>query len=69
MRAWLKEKRLIKGMTQLDVAKQAGISRSFYTQIESQIQPKGLSIKTAKRLAEVLDFQWFELFEDKAEEA
>lgn len=68
MRIWLKEKRREMGLTQTDVAEMAGISRPFYTQIESQTKLKGLSIKTAKSVAKVLDFQWMEFFEDGDDE-
>jgi putative transcriptional regulator len=42
--------------TQQNVADEAGIDRSFYTQIENgQRSP---SVKTAKKIAKVLEFNW-----------
>ena len=57
MRIWLKSLRKNKGYTQAEVAEVAGISRCFYTQIESS-QQKGLHPNVAIRIAKVLRFDW-----------
>lgn len=62
VRLWLKEKREIKGFTHEDVAEHAGISRSYYTLIESG--NKTPSVDVAKAIAHVLDFPWTIFFEE-----
>lgn len=60
MRTWLKNIRKAKGLTQADVAKEAGICRSYYTVIENgkyTVPPK-----TAMRIAEALGFDWTEFY-------
>lgn len=64
MRAWLKEIRDSKGLTQEKVAKLSGISRSHYTHIEQGT--KTPSVEVAKRIAKQLDFDWTFFFEDKS---
>ena len=54
MRHWLKQIRLSKGMTQSEVAKESGISRSYYADIERGTANAGGS--TAKRIADVMGF-------------
>ncbi len=63
MRKWLKETRDSKGLTQEEVAKLSGISRSHYTQIESG--NKTPSVEVAKRIAKTLKFEWVIFFENK----
>ena len=65
MRGWLRELRYEKGLTQLDVAQCAGISRSYYTQIELKGSGKSPSVQTAKDIARVLEFNWHDFFEDE----
>lgn len=62
LRSWLKDLREKQTMTQEIVAKNAEISRSFYTHIEKG--EKDPSVKTAKAIANTLGFKW-ELFFDK----
>lgn len=64
MREWLKSFRNNKKLTQKIVAKKAGISRSFYTEIENDI--KDPSVTTAKKIAETLGFNWIIFFESKS---
>lgn len=59
-RQWLKEKRLSKNKTQSQVAKLSGISRSYYTNIEAGV--KTPAVPVAKRIAEILDFDWTYFF-------
>lgn len=59
-RTWLIE---IRGkLTQEQVAKLAGISRSAYSNIENG---RGLSVKLAKKIAAALHFDWNLFFEEK----
>ncbi|KIL37964.1 hypothetical protein SD70_29720 [Gordoniibacillus kamchatkensis] len=64
MNEWLAEKRNIKGLTHEQVAELAGIERSYYTKIENGLTP---SVKVAKSIAAVLDFNWIIFFEAKCE--
>ena len=57
MRSWLRQIRTDKGATQEMVARAAGISRCYYTQIELSAQ-KGLHPDTAMRIAGYLEFDW-----------
>jgi len=63
VRCWLKEQRDKKGFTHEDVAERVGISRSYYTLIESGC--KTPSVDVAKAIGQVLDFSWTIFFEDK----
>lgn len=58
---WLKEKRESHSMTQKNVATQVGLSRAAYTNIETGA--KKPSVKLAKRIAEVLGFDWTKFYE------
>ncbi|OLN23872.1 transcriptional regulator [Domibacillus antri] len=55
-RFWLKKLREDADKTHDDVAKEAAISRSFYTNIELGI--KNPSVEVAKKIASVLIFEW-----------
>ncbi|MBW7651340.1 MULTISPECIES: helix-turn-helix transcriptional regulator [unclassified Anoxybacillus] len=63
MREWLKNKRLSKELTQKEIAKLVGISRSTYAMIEKG--ERNPSVSVAKRIADVLKFDWTIFFEDK----
>ena len=71
MRIWLRNIRIERGLTQLDVAKGAGISRSYYTQIELMEDRKSPSVRAAKDIAKTLGFSWHTFFDgdDAAAEA
>lgn len=62
-RKWLKDFRLAKNMTQSQVAKLVGISRSYYTNIELGI--KTPAVPVAKKIAEILCFDWTYFFNIK----
>jgi putative transcriptional regulator len=47
--------------THQEIADEAGIDRSFYTQIESGI--RNPSVPTAKKIAKVLGFNWTLFFD------
>ena len=61
MRAWLKDIRVKKQMTMKTVATDAGISESYYNQIEHGT--RGCPVDTAKKIAAVLGFDWIKFFE------
>ena len=62
-RHWLKELRKSSNMTQEQLAKKAGISRTMITEIENgNVDP---SVRVAKRIAAVMGFHWMRFFEDE----
>lgn len=63
MREWLKEMRNNRHLTQEEVAKLSGISRTHYTQIETG--NKTPSVEVAKRIARTLKFDWVVFFDNK----
>ena len=61
MREWLREKRRAKAWTQEEVAKRAGIARSYYTRIErGEYRVPAL---TAKKIANALSCDWQQFYE------
>jgi putative transcriptional regulator len=62
MRNWLINRRKDKELTQVTVASHIGISRAYYTQIE--LNQRSPSIRVAKNLASLLEFEWTRFFED-----
>lgn len=67
MRHWLKELRIESGnMTQEQLAKKVGISRTMITEIENgNANP---SVKVAKKIAAVLGIDWTKFYEEVSEE-
>lgn len=65
MREWLIELRKAKGFTQEQVATKCGISRQYYSFIESG--ERGCAVPTAKQIAKVLGFPWERFFEEESE--
>lgn len=58
----MKVRRVIKGMTQEQLAEKAGVSRSHVTRIErGEIRP---SVPVAKKLGEVLDVDWRRFYDE-----
>ena len=58
----VKKRRIELGQSQMQVAKNAGIERSYYTKIENGLKP---SVKVAQALAESLGgFEWTIFFEE-----
>ena len=55
-RVWLKEIRLKAGLTMKMVATLSGISEGYYCHIENGI--RNAPVKTAKRIAAALGFDW-----------
>lgn len=63
MRHWLKQMRLAKGLTQVEVANMSGISRSYYADVERGTANAGGS--TAKSIADALGFEMSLFFTDE----
>ncbi len=63
MRRWLKDIRNKRGLYQVDVANKIGISRQFYTMIETG--SRNPSVKVAKKIASLFGFEdkWYILLE------
>lgn len=64
MRSWLKKLRHeLHNLTQEQLAKMVGISRTMITEIENgNANP---SVEVAKKIAAVLGFDWVRFFEDE----
>ena len=60
----LKEIRSAKNLTAKEVADKCGLSEGGYSLIENK--KRAPSVKTAKRIAEVLGFDWTMFFEEAA---
>ena len=66
MRSWLKELRHKSHLTQEQLAKMVGISRTMVTEIANG--NANTSVKVAKKIAAVLGFDWTRFFEDEYDE-
>jgi putative transcriptional regulator len=65
-RSWMKKLRREHNMTQEQLAKAVGISRTMITEIENgNANP---SVAGAKKIAAVLGFNWVKFFEDDDEQ-
>ena len=60
---WLKHIRIDADMKQVEVARQVGISQQMYWLIENGVRRP--SVKTAKKIAAVLGFNWTLFFPDE----
>lgn len=65
-RFWLKEKRLLKGMTQKDVAIAVGIAVSTYSMYEKG--NRNPTVSTACKLGKVLNCDWQNFFKEQLHE-
>ena len=65
-RAWLVNLRSNAGMSQETVAHQSGITRQYYSMIESGDRNPGVDV--AKAIAGVLDFKWTIFFDQESNE-
>ena len=61
MRNWLKKIRIKANKTMKSVAENVGISECYYSQIENGT--RNASVSVAKKIAEVLGFDWQKFFE------
>lgn len=64
MRVWLKEIREKSGMSQMIVAKKAGISQNYYSSIETGVRGNPLNVDVAKKIAEALGFDWTMFYDE-----
>ena len=62
IRQWLRDMRTAQGMSQKGVANLVGISQPSYHQIESG--ENNPSVDTAKKIADVLQFEWPRFYQD-----
>jgi putative transcriptional regulator len=53
--------RIVRGLTQRELARQAGLSHSYISLLERSVKPVGPA--TAKRLSDLLHLQMEELFD------
>lgn len=60
----LKNKRKLCDKSQIEVAKEAGISQQYYSFLESGERGKKLPVPTAKKIASALGFDWKEFYEN-----
>lgn len=60
-RDWLRIYRENKNITQQEVAEKGDISQSTYAMIE--IGERNPSVGTAKKIAEILEFDWIEFYD------
>ena len=67
MRKWLAEIRKEQHMSQQAVADAAGISQSYYANIETGIRGKPLGVPFAKAIAGVLGFDWTVFYDNEEE--
>lgn len=66
MNEWLKDLRIEKSLTQVQVAEKAKIKRTTYSSIEQG--RRNPSVKNAMRIAEVLEFDWTIFFSNQLRE-
>lgn len=63
MREWLKKIRRERGLILSEMARRCGISASYYWKIENG--KRNVPVGTAKRIAEVLGFDWRCFYENE----
>ena len=64
MRKWLSDLRDVQGISQYKAAELSGISQSYYAAIETGERGKPLNADIAKKIANVLGFDWTRFYED-----
>lgn len=64
MRTWLVDIRKAAKKSQQAVANEAGISQTYYAGIETGSRGKPVRVPIAKAIANVLDFDWTQFYED-----
>ncbi len=67
MREWLKKNRVSKHITQDTMAKKCDITLQMYNYIENG--KRRPSVEVAKKISEVLNFDWTLFFEDENNKA
>ena len=63
---WLREKRIASNLSQKEVANRALISQQYYNFIENG--KRHPPVETAKKIAEVLGFDWTQFYVDDSEQ-
>ena len=63
MKKWLIAIRKEKGLSQVQVSEAVGISQPSYCNIENG--ERGIAVETAKKIANVLGFDWTRFYEDE----
>ena len=63
-RKWLTEIRKQNKLSQEEMAGKIGISQTYYGQIEIGTKGKPLNVNVAKKIAEVLGFEWTKFYEE-----
>ena len=63
MKKWLIAIRKEKGLSQVQVSEAVGISPPSYCNIENG--ERGIAVETAKKIANVLGFDWTRFYEDE----
>ena len=61
----LRKIREARGVRQIDVCRNVGLSQSFYCLIETGVRRP--SVEKAKRIAAYLEFDWTQFYEDEKE--
>ena len=64
MRDWLVAIRKSKNLSQYDVAREAGISQSYYAAIETEMRGNPLKVDIAQKIATALEFSWTKFYEN-----
>ena len=62
---WLEKIRKEKSLSQEAVASECGISRQYYSMIENGDRGTKLPVPTAKKIADVLGFDWTLFYVDR----
>ena len=66
MREWLKQARMDKGLTQLQIAGQLGTSEGYYSYIESGVRQKNMDISMVMKLAKALGMSTQQIIDNEA---
>lgn len=64
--SWLRDKRIEKGLTQLEVADDVGINRATLSKIENWVSRP--SVRLAQKLGNALSFDWTRFYDETNEE-
>jgi putative transcriptional regulator len=65
-REWLKDIRDKRGLTQLEVAKKAGITQAYYCDIENGNKNYKVPVATAQSIATALRFKWTKFYDNQS---
>lgn len=62
-RQWLIKARADAGLSQKEVSQKAGISQQYYANLEGGIRGHNLPVRTAQKIAEVLNLDWTRFYQ------